>query len=244
MSLALDVIGIDNLVDFDPRGQIMKSRLLVYAIVVGLNLQCSYSGNKARDMSGNKSDSETRTAQSEDNLELKRRHEVMESEIQSASKKLAIEALKEIHGTDEIRVWVGFGITQPRLFVMRLLNGREASFHTARTSRQGSTTVLDVPEKTILGPPKSGWAEFENFLRAQGIESAMRLSPESSSYLRSPDVQIIAIETNLRDSYNLVFYHVDNLSDDAQRALSICRRIERDFEINMYCGTPSENRNG
>lgn len=218
----------------------MKSRLLGFATaaILGLNLQCSHSAHKADETEGNNSGAQTRIAQPEDNLELKLRYQAMEKEIESASKKLAIENLKAIRGIKEIRVWVGFGVTQPRLFVMRLSDGREASFHTARTSRLGDAEVLDVPEKTTLDPPKSGWEDFENFLKAQGIVPQLRLAQESSHYLRSPDVQVVAIEATFGDSYSLIFYHVDNPSDEAQKLLNICHRIERDFEINMYCSAP------
>jgi hypothetical protein len=93
--------------------------------------------------------------------------------------------------------------------------------------------------KATLDPPKSGWDEFEKFLKAQGIDSPMRLSQESSQYIRSPDMQVIVIEVKSGDGYSMVFFHLDNKSDDAQRALSVCRRIEQDFYINMYCGSPS-----
>lgn len=218
----------------------MKLRLLTYttAATLGLSLQCSYVPKKAGDTHGNTSMSGT--AQSENSVESKRRYEAMEGEIEAASKKLGIENLKAIQGRDEIRVWVGFGVTQPRLFILKLSDEPQASFHTMRTLHQGNVERLDVPQGIPLSHPKSGWAEFENFLKQQGIDSPMRLSQESSDYLRSPDVQAIAIETKFGDKYSLVFFHLDNPSDDAQRALTVCRRIEHEFNVNMYCGTSRE----
>lgn len=217
----------------------MKLRLLttfVSSAILAMSLQCSYVPNQASDTQGNSSMS--RKAQSEDNVESKRRYEAMAGEIESASKQLGIENLKAIQAEDEIRVWLGFGVTQPRLFILRLSDEPQANFHTLKTLQQENDEGrLHVPESVPLSRPKSGWAEFENFLKMQGIDSPIRLSQESSDYRRSPDVQVIAIETKFGDKYTLVFFHIDNQSDDAQRALTVCRRIEHEFNINMYCGT-------
>src|SRR5580765_5304940 len=54
-----------------------------------------------------------------DDDEASRRYEVMRREIKLASEKLAVENLKDsIHDKDEIRVWVGFGLTYPRCFTL------------------------------------------------------------------------------------------------------------------------------
>jgi hypothetical protein len=47
--------------------------------------------------------------------------------------------------------------------------------------------------KTALATAKSGWDEFERFLRSQGIESPVRLSQETH-YVPNPDRQILAVE--------------------------------------------------
>lgn len=222
----------------------MKSSLLTYpaVLILGLSLQCSHTAEKAGDIGGNESTSKTTSnSQSEEYAELKRRYEAMETEIDSESRKLKIENLKLIRGRDEIRVWVGFGVTHPRLFILQLSSERQATFLTLTTLRDGHAgdKMEETVTKTTLDPPKSGWDEFEKFLKGQGIDSPMRLSQESSQYIRSPDVQVIVIEVKSGDDYGMVFFHLDNKSDAAQRALSVCRRIEQDFHINMYCGSPS-----
>ncbi len=98
-------------------------------------------------------------------------------------------------------------------------------------------STINVPESKPLSHPRSGWIEFMNFLEKQGIDSPMRLSRERSDYLRSPDVQVIMFESKFDDAHSLVFFHLDNPSDDAQRALAVCRRIEHEFNLNMHCGS-------
>lgn len=221
----------------------MKSSLLTWPIVltVGLSLQCSCIAEKVNGTGGTNSASRTAAgSQPEDYAELRRRHRAMENEIESASRKLGVENLKEVSATNEIRVWVGFGVTYPRLFISQLSGERRASYLTLTTPQNGiaNDRVQETTMKVPLGSPKSGWDEFEQFLKGQGIISPSRLTQESSKYLRSPDVQVIAIEDKSGDDYGMVFFHLDNKSDSAQRALAVCRRIEQDFEIDMYCGAP------
>jgi hypothetical protein len=123
------------------------------------------------------------------------------------------------------------------LFILKLSDEPQASFYTLRTSHQANDERLAVPERIRLNGPKSGWPEFKDFLKAQGVDSPVRLSQESSDYLRSPDVQVIAIESRLEGNYTLIFFHLDNPSDNAKRALTVCRRIESEFDVHMYCGT-------
>lgn len=219
----------------------MKSSLLSCAAVlsVGLSLQCSSTVQKAGGIRGNnRTNKPTANSQSEDYAELKRRYEAMETEIESEARKLRIENLKAIRGTDEIRVWVGFGVTYSRLFILQLSGERNASFLTTTTLQEGDAgdKTEDTVTRTTLGPPRSGWDQFEKSLKEHGVGSPMRLPQESSQYLRSPDVQVVAIELKFGDYYGMVFFHLDNKGDDAQKALSVCRRIEDDFQINMYCG--------
>ncbi|MCU1264587.1 MAG: hypothetical protein JWM21_905 [Acidobacteria bacterium] len=225
----------------------MKSSLLLCAAVLslGLSLQCSHTAQKAGDIGGNNSTSRpTANSQSEDHAELKRRYEAMETEIESESRKLAIENLKARRIADEIRVWVGFGVTYPRLFILQLSGERHATFLTFTTpqDRHAGDKMEATATKTALGPPKSGWDELEKSLKVKGIGSPLRLSQESSQYTRSPDVQVIVIEVKSGGEYGMVFFHLDNKSDDAQTALSVCRRIEQDFLINMYCGSFSTEK--
>jgi|SRR6267142_1924106 len=222
----------------------MKSSLLTWpaVLILGLGFQCSHTAEKADGIGGINSLSKTTAdSQSEDYAELKRRYETMETEIESASRKLAIENLNAVRVTDEIRVWVGFGLTYPRLFILQLSGERRATYLTLTTRHDGiaGDKVQETIKKVTLGPPKSGWDEFEKFLKGQGIDWPMRLTQESSQYLRSSDVQVIAIEVKFGDHYGMVFFHLDNKSDSAQRALTVCRRVEQDFDINMYCGASS-----
>lgn len=182
-----------------------------------------------------------------DDDEANRRYEVMRREIKLASEKLAVENLKDsIHDKDEIRVWVGFGLTYPRCFILRFVEEeRQATYLTIRPIRRrasGGEKVEGVVTKVALGIPKSGWDEFEKFLKSRGIDSPIRLSRESSQYTPSPDGQSIAIEVKFGAAYSMVFFHLDNKSEDAQKALNVCRRIEQEFSIEMYCGDPASTQ--
>ncbi|MGH9930826.1 MAG: hypothetical protein ACREA9_16570 [Pyrinomonadaceae bacterium] len=221
----------------------MKPSLLACAtlLIIGFSLQCSHTAEEAGGLNGNNSAGKpTGNSSTEDDAELKRRYDAMEIEIESASRKLNVENLKAVRGIDEIRVWLGFGVTHPRLFILQLSGKRQAAFVTSTTHHAGSASdnMHDTVTKASLSPPKSGWDEFEKFLKEQGVDSPIRLSQESTDYVRSPDVQVIAIEARLGDYYGMVFFHLDNKNDNAQTALTVCRRIEHDFDVKMYCDTP------
>jgi hypothetical protein len=211
-------------------------------VILGLSLQCSHTPKKDGDIDGNNSTpKKTTNSPPEDDAELKRRHEDIETGIEAAARKLKVQNLKTLRGTHEIRLWVGFGLTHPRLFILPLSGERQATFVTVTNhhDERDADKIQESATTTSLGPPKSGWEDFENFLRAQGIDSPLGLSPESSKYKRDPDVQVIAVEVRSGDDYAMVFFHLSNQSDSAQKALAVCRRIEQDFDIKMYCDAAS-----
>ncbi len=217
-------------------------------VIACFSSQCSQTSER---VGGRRTSNSVSNIQSssvvKDDDELNRRYQVMETEIKRASEKLAVENLKDsIDDRDEIRVWVGFGLTYPRCFILRFVQEkRQATYLTLRTVRRSAAVgekVEGVVTKTPLGTPKSGWGEFEKFLKSQGIDSPIRLSQESSQYTPSPDGQRIAIEVKFGAAYSMVFFHLDNKGEDAQKALNVCRRIEQEFTIEMYCGVPASTQ--
>jgi hypothetical protein len=216
-------------------------------VIACFSSQCSQTSERVDGESASNSASKIQSPSVVKNDdELKRRYQVMGTEIKRASEKLAVENLRDsIHDKDEIRVWVGFGLTYPRCFTLRFVQEeRQATYLTIRTVRRGAALekVEGVVTKTPLDIPKSGWDEFEKFLKSQGIDSPIRLSRESSQFIPSPDVQIIAIEVKYGAAYSMVFFNLDNKAEDAQKALSVCRRIEQEFTIEMYCGDPASTQ--
>ena len=65
-----------------------------------------------------------------------------------------------IHDKDEIRVWIGFGLTVPRCLILRFVHSRNATLHTRPKTACGRPSVGEkvdwVVSKTPLGIPKSG----------------------------------------------------------------------------------------
>jgi len=161
--------------------------------------------------------------------------DIIQNAINRESLKLKIGNLKDTAstGAKEIRMWIGFGILVPRIFIYRELNGKqEAFFITAKAS--GKRGQIAMPQFS-LRPPASGWNEFAEFMKNHGIDSPMKLSLDEQ-YAPDPDEEAIAIEIKSHGKYELVFYTLSTKSDNGQKALEVCRRIEQEFGILMGCG--------
>ena len=128
--------------------------------------------------------------------------EAIQGAIKRESLELKINNLKDAasNAETEIRIWVGFGMLYPRCFIMKELNGRREAFYIAPKTN-GSKTMT----KISLESPKSGWNEFAEFIKKQGIDIPMRLSLDDQ-YMPDPDEESIAIEAKSHGNYGMVFY--------------------------------------
>jgi hypothetical protein len=161
--------------------------------------------------------------------------DIIQNAIKRESLKLKIGNLKDTASTGgkEIRIWTGFGIIVPRIFIYRELNGKqEAFFITAKPS--GKRGKIAMPQLS-LRPPASGWNEFAEFMTSHGIDSPMKLSLDEQ-YAPDPDEEAIAMEMKSHGKYELVFYTITTKSENGQKALAVCRRIEQEFGVSMGCG--------
>ena len=97
-----------------------------------------------------------------------------------------------IHDKDEIRVWVGFGLTVPRCLILRFVQQERHATHLTLKTARGRPSVGEkvewVVSKTPLGIPKSGWDEFEKFLKSLTPDRSIcqRVSREGQSVLSEP----------------------------------------------------------
>ena len=161
---------------------------------------------------------------------------IMRDAIKERSLRVGIKNLKDTvrqPGT-EVRIWVGFGLLYPRIFIMRERNGRRQAFHiTAKRNGKRITTP-----KILLKTPNSGWNEFAEFIKKQGIASPLKLSPDKEPEF-DPDEEIIAIEVKSRGKYDMVYYESGTKSGDGRKAMEVCKKLEQEFGIMMGC--PPEN---
>jgi hypothetical protein len=140
---------------------------------------------------------------------------------------------------NETRIWVGFGLSIPRCFILINTDDDNKAFYVA-PKIVGNKAVMDADGKvliatTALPAPKSGWNEFKKFLNEQGVDKTLSPSPKDKS-ISGPDEQYIVIEVKSRDTYGMAFYSLFQGKDEIRRALEVCQRIEQDFAISMDCG--------
>lgn len=139
----------------------------------------------------------------------------------------------------ETRMWVGFGLVVPSCFILNnRSDGNEALYVGPKIV--GSQAVLDAEgkvliTKTTLPAPKSGWDDFEQFLKSRGVDKTLRLTPGKEPTLAA-DASYIVIEVKSGDSYSMVFYSLAKESGGRPKALEVCRKVEQEFGMHMGCG--------
>ena len=223
----------------------MRLAAVIIALVVFVSWWSQCSSNSKSDSKAISSNNSANQKPSPDvgekrEKELRSQYEAMKNDIRRASRKLGIENLSDSSSgtTDEIRVWLGFGLIYPRCFILTNVQGaRQARYLAPKVvgGRTKSDKKGDVVfAKNVVGTPKSGWDKLDGFLREQGIDSSIKLAAESQHTI-DPDEQVIAIEVRSGSTYSMVFFHSGNEGMDAQKALNVCRRLESEFNVKMDC---------
>jgi hypothetical protein len=222
----------------------MRTTILTFTIVAfaSLSNQCSQHSGFVDRQSNSATPSASPSSSIENDVKVRKavqaQVQVIQGAIQRESLKLKINNLRDTasEAETEIRIWVGFGMLYPRCFIMKELNGRREAFYIAPKTIGGKKDVQgEVPmTKLSLESPKSGWNEFAEFIKKQGVDSPMKLSLDAQ-YLPDPDEESIAIESKSHGNYEIVFYTLSTKSEDGQKALQVCRKIEQEFGIKMGC---------
>jgi hypothetical protein len=221
----------------------MKLTRITYLVILGscfcfqcsdnsksLNSQNSSSMNKVG--VANSSEAQLRSTHQDKQEDPQAHSAAIESSLRREAEKLGLKTLNDPMAdySSEIRVWVGFGIVYPRCFILRRTAGKQEAFFMTYEIL-GSNKKVKV-SKTVLKPPRSGWSEFERFLKVQGIDFPIKLTSQLSP---DPDVQIIVVQTGSKDVYSMVYFSLNGDSQDFQRVQAVCEKIEDEFEIVMGC---------
>ena len=215
---------------------------LIFTIAyLGYNCSCVSSKLNNATNDSAKVSTPTATQSPADDLKMKdleSRYELTLSALSAESAKLGISSLKDSSdapGT-EVRVLVGFGLAHPRCFILTNSNGtHEASFITAKV--RGGRAAMDeegriLSTRIALHSPASGWDEFEQFLKNQGIEYPLKLSLDDNAAL-DPDEEVIVVEVKSGSVYRMVFFPANTESEDGKKAWAVWEKIRREFDIKM-----------
>lgn len=220
----------------------LKLAGLVLVLFTGLGYQCAPVANEPRSTANSGSPSPTQP-RNDDQDKLKNRYQMFLQLLDRESAKLKMASLRTRASDDatEIRLWVGFGLLFPRCVVIRRLQDRREAIFVG-PSVIGDRAAMDrsgnvIPAKKDLGVPKSGWPDLDQFLKQNGIDSTIALAPDVQS-IAVPDGESIVIEAKSKDEYSMTSFSVYSTSEDARKALEVCRHIEGEFELTM-CGVAS-----
>lgn len=219
----------------------MRATILTFTIVALASLcyQCSQHSKIVNPQSNGATQSPGPSSGIENDVRrkaLQDQVEIIGRVIKRESQKLKINNLRDAasEAETEIRVWIGFGMLYPRCFILKERNQRRKAVYIAPKTN-GTKMGPEVPiTKLSLESPRSGWNEFAEFIKKQGIDSPMKLSLEDQ-YVPDPDEESIAIEVKSQGNYEMVFYTLSTKSEDGQKALQVCQKIEQEFGIRMGC---------
>lgn len=154
---------------------------------------------------------------------------IISMEIQDYSQEIG---LSNLEGTSfanndyEVRIWVGFSLFTPRLFLFHQ-NSREslASYYAA-----DSASRKIQYNKTSLNKPKSGWNNFRQYLIEQQISLTKKPYPKKEKFI-DPDEELVVIEMKTKDDYLLVAYLIRTINPRGKKVLDICRKVEKEFAV-------------
>lgn len=153
---------------------------------------------------------------------------IMLGVLKRESQTLGIKNLREakIDDETEVRIWMMFDVALPRCFILKENNGDYKAIYAAAVKGKKG-----IPKATLT-PPHSGWDEFDGFLKEQGVDVPIKLSLDEKTL---PEEDIVLIEGKSGVQYSMVFFFTNTKSEDGQKALKVCRRIEQEFSIRMGC---------
>ncbi len=170
------------------------------------------------------------------NSEVNTDYRLFRRAVKAESQKLALKNLSESDSRNEVRIWVGFGLITPRCFILKREGGSDSATYystepdPAATARARKTSLVTLTLKS----PKSGWNDFEAFLKAKGVDSTIKLIADVD-YSADPDSEAIVIEVKSHAGYNMVFFPADTKSPDGRKAIEVCHKIESEFNVRMGC---------
>lgn len=221
---------------------LLTSLVLAFA---SLGYRCAGGSKRVASLSNNNASTSVEAQSSSDlkrKTDLQNRYQDMLDEIKRESLKSKMNNLREEGLSDsetEIRIWIGFGLAYPRCFILRYSNGNPTAFYLAPTPNRGKAATDSSGEvlmaKNVLNAPASGWEEFNRFLKEQGIDSPLRISLDEYQ-LFDPDAESMVVEVKSGTRYSMAFLSLDRDSENGRKALEVCKRMEREFNVHMGCG--------
>lgn len=148
---------------------------------------------------------------------------------------LPIQHKKLVDSEMEFRLWGDIGLDEEKVVVIEISDNKwKASLitvkHEEKTHRRHSRNLLS---------PKSGWEELDRFLKLNRVVFPLPFSFDSPDLPPIVDEGVVFLEFNHGGNYDFIYYGQSTESSDGKAVLSICRKIEDEFQVNMGCSVRS-----
>ena len=165
--------------------------------------------------------------------------ETIEEILKKDSKTFGIENLKEKRNSSdfEIRIWSD-EVTFLHCLLVSNRDGKwKASMLTGDMVLNRRTGYLYLKKTKSLKnlSPKSGWKDVSDMFSSKGIRFPFSYKIDDVNEPSGPDEGLVKLELRSERQYGLVFYQKFSDSDDAKKAIELCRWLQDEFSIDLGC---------
>ena len=168
-----------------------------------------------------------------------RNSRIVDKNISDLARKAGLQPLqhkKLVDSEMELRLWGDIGLDEEKVVVIQMSdNKRKATLHTVKYGDKTSGK-----NRRNLLPPKSGWAELDSFLKLTRV--VVLPLPFSFDPIDLPpivDEGGVFLEINHGGQYDFIWYGQATESSDGKAVISICSKIEDEFQVNLGCSVRS-----
>ncbi len=162
-------------------------------------------------------------------------HEYNLGAIKKASSKIKIPDLSKAKFKEneaELRVWIiieMFGVYWVECFSLRKENEQMKASYIVGLKQPPKKFKF---KKFSLDEPKNGWQSLNKYLKTNGIDFDLNLTPESET-IGGVHVETIQIEAMSGDKYKMYWYPVTTKNTDGKKVQLLCSKLIEEFDLNL-----------
>jgi hypothetical protein len=163
----------------------------------------------------------------------------IEEILKKDSKTFGIENLKEKGNSSdfEIRIWSD----QETLLHCLLISNKDGKWKASMLTgdlmlnRRTGYQYLKKTKSLKNLSPKSGWKEVSDVLFSKGVRFPFSYKIDEVNKPPAPDEGLVKLELRSEKQYGLAFYQKFSDSDDAKKAIELCRWLQDEFGTDLGC---------
>ena len=140
----------------------------------------------------------------------------------------------------EIRIWGDIGLGNEKVFVVNKQGEKWSAFlvkaETVNGEIKRNRRGKIVAEKFVCSAPKSGWDALDYYLESEGIRIPLPFSLNNENVPPIVDEGAIVLELKHNQKYDIKFFRQFTQNQDGKTLISVCKKMESEFDIIIGCG--------